>query len=385
MLLLSEKSSNIQCSPPTTRKTRSLTRLAFQSLTGCCIIALASTGATASETQRASYGERIGVYYFPGWSTSEDKKAPDPWKPIRPYPDRIPKLGFYDDAQASIIRQQVEMMKSAGLGFVAFDWYFDSNLHSAHEGAIRAFLKTQTPSQFSFALMWANHDSFPTSLAQWDSMTDYWISNYFRDTRYLRINGKPVVIVMLISFLDAQADHFGWTSTALLQRARALAQRRGFPGIYFIGGAGGRSAQVKSAPAGGFDAFTAYNYNPTPQDDVTPFGFLGLDQLYQSHWAGFIADSPHPLVVPLTSGWDRRPWGGSTNPLRDRAIATPSELEAHIEAGLSVARRLPTENGPMAILCCWNEFGEGSFLEPTTENGNDRLDAVRKALDSTAK
>ncbi len=50
-----------------------------------------------------------------------------------------------------------------------------------------------------------------------------------------------------------------------------------------------------------------------------------LAAAYADHWGWMLDRGAHPYLLPVTSGWDRRPWGGSTDPRHDHS--TPSRQE----------------------------------------------------------
>jgi hypothetical protein len=34
----------------------------------------------------------------------------------------------------------------------------------------------------------------------------------------------------------------------------------------------------------------------------------------------------------------------------------------------------------LGVICCWNEFGEGSYIEPTQKNGFSYLEKIKKVF-----
>jgi hypothetical protein len=83
----------------------------------------------------------------------------------------------------------------------------------------------------------------------------------------------------------------------------------------------------------------------------------------------------------MTSGWDKRPWGGTLNdPGRDLAFSTPDSFEAHLRSAKEVMDRNPEKTMRTGVICCWNEFGEGSYIEPTKKYGTQYLERVKKVF-----
>jgi hypothetical protein len=89
--------------------------------------------------------------------------------------------------------------------------------------------------------------------------------------------------------------------------------------------------------------------------------------------------------VPVTSGWDKRPWGGSPDKMHDQSYSTPREFKEHLESARSVLNRFPGETLRTVVICCWNEFGEGSYIEPTEKWGFQYLQQVKNVFGTRAQ
>jgi len=85
-------------------------------------------------------------------------------------------------------------------------------------------------------------------------------------------------------------------------------------------------------------------------------------------------------MIPMSSGWDRRPWGGSKDPRRDLSVSTPDSFEAHLRAARDYMDKFPDKTQRMGVICCWNEFGEGSFVEPTKTFQMQYLKRIKKVF-----
>jgi len=87
-----------------------------------------------------------------------------------------------------------------------------------------------------------------------------------------------------------------------------------------------------------------------------------------------------PYIIPMTSGWDKGPWGGSTDKEHDKSISTPDTFEKHLRAAKARMDSYPSQSMKTGIICCWNEFGEGSYIEPTKKYGTQYLERVKKVF-----
>lgn len=340
-------------------------------------LALTVSAALANDYQ-------IGVFYFPGW---KDKQAGAPsalpWEPIKRFPEREPLLGWYDEGADDVMRKQLDWMQSFGVDFVVFDWYFVEGRKVVLEHALAAYMRAPNRSKTKFSILWANHSGMPKNLADWQSMVGYWVKYYFPRPEFMRNNGRPIVFVFSADTLKKQAASFGATSKELLDSAQHMARAAGFPGIDFVAGTGAYLSMIESyATDSGYSAFSAYNYQqgPLAPDNTPSHSFQELDDGYRSHWNRFAEKGSLPLIVPMTSGWDKRPWGGSKDPARDNSFSTPDEFSHHLEAAKKFMDANPKLTNRMGVICCWNEFGEGSYVEPTKKDGFIYLDKVKKVF-----
>lgn len=202
------------------------------------------------------------------------------------------------------------------------------------------------------------------------------------------IDGKPAVFLFSQEQLEENAKKFNYTTSKLLAHANSLAQEAGFKGIYFIGATTAIRYWVNEhGLRSGYSAYSAYNYHRGFSGTYNPLkkpshSFHELNEAYQQNWDWILENSPLPYILPIISGWDKRPWGGSGDPLHDNSFGTPEEFEMHLIAAKSMLDKYPSKTNRMAIVCCWNEFGEGSYIEPTKKHGFAYLEKIRKVFGS---
>lgn len=354
----------------------------------CCqrfraILATLFIGLTAS----AFAGDyQIGVFYFPGWKNKQvGAPSPTPWDAIKAFPEREPSLGWYDEGSDSVMRQQLEWMQAYSVDFVVFDWYFIEGRKVALEHALAAYMRAPNRAKTKFSILWANHSGMPKNMTDWQTMVNYWVKYYFTRKEFLQVNGRPVVYIFSADTLRKQAGSFGKTTKELLDNAQSIARSSGFPGIEFIAGTGAYLSMIDIyGKDSGYSAFSAYNYHqgPLTADNTPSHSYKELDQGYRTHWQRFAQKGSLPLIVPMTSGWDKRPWGGSKDPAHDNSMSTPDEFGKHLEAAKTFMDANPTLTNKTGVICCWNEFGEGSFIEPTKKDGFSYLEKVKKVFGS---
>ncbi len=331
---------------------------------------------------------KVGVYYFPGWTSGQVGNAyTEPWDKIRPFPDREPMLGWYRDDDPKVLERQLSWMGGNGIDFVVFGWLWGRNGEPYLEHSVRAYLRAEQKHGVQFSVLWANHTNYIFSRQQFERLFSYWVSEFFLRPGYLRIDGKPAIFIFSADVLNKNAGAIGLQSAELLGIADRIARRAGLPGIAFIGGVGAnQGGGFDYSSRSGYHAWSAYNmHGPAtrPYDSLgrrMSHSYAELDFAYRDHWSWMMEKAELPYIVPVTSGWDKRPWGGSKDPAHDDSRSTPGEFAVHLRAARQVLADRPDRTKNMAVICCWNEFGEGSFIEPTKAGGFKMLEQVRIEL-----
>lgn len=317
---------------------------------------------------------RLGVYYFPGWSPDQL----DRWEKQAGFPERDPVLGWYAEGSPEVADWHIKWAVENGISFFIYDWYWREGREELGAGLNDGFLKARYRDRMQFALMWANHPPFsahtPEQLLE---VTDYWTERFLRQPNYLRVDGLPYVSFFspgeLLSGLGSEED-----VARALESMRERARSRGLPGLHIAVCGGSDRPTIESFGRCGFDSVTAYNYLRTgamvEHSAYRPF-LLG----HAAIWDACHAAGRPPYVPVLTVGWDSRPWHG---PRAERKFARRTEdfreglerLRAWLDASGGAS------GGRMAILEAWNEWGEGSYIEPNAEFGFEDLEAIREVF-----
>lgn len=315
----------------------------------------------------------VGVYYFPGW------KSPSQWHPIRSYPERRPVLGWYREGDPEVADWHIKWAVEHGITFFAYDWYWSQGArqleHALHDG----YFKARYRHYLKFCLLWANHNAPGTSShADCVAVTRHWIEHYFRQTEHLNVGGKPLVIIFSPDRLAADLGSTGVKSA--FDAMRATCREAGFPGLLLVGCVGD-AAQARQAAAEGYDAVTAYNWPgldmPAGQMEAP---YASLLPAYRRNWQHILDSAGIPLLIPLCGGWDSRPWHGANNLVRSGR--TPDLFRQHAQDAARFLE-LSTLDSPLSrcvLVEAWNEFGEGSYIEPHQEFGFGYLDTLREVF-----
>lgn len=320
----------------------------------------------------------VGVYYFPGW------KSASQWHPIQRFPERKPVLGWYREGDAELADWHIKWAVEHGVTFFAYDWYWSQGArqleHALHDGYFNARYRHL----LKFCLLWANHNA-PRTSSHDDCLgvTRYWIENYFHRPEHLTIDGKPAVIIFSPHRLTEDLGSAGVKKA--FDAMRAECQRAGLKGLYLLACVGD-AGQARQAATEGYDAVTAYNWPGLGMSGDSNYApFATLLEGYRRNWEHILAQAPIPLLLPVNGGWDSRPWHGDNNLVRFGR--TPELFKRHLLDAKQLLRTstLKSQISNLVLIEAWNEWGEGSYIQPHNEFGFGYLDAIREVFTDAPK
>ncbi|GJI91825.1 glycoside hydrolase family 99-like domain-containing protein [Duganella hordei] len=329
---------------------------------------------------------KIGVYYFPGWKDNQmGGPFPYPWEKIKPFPEREPMLGWYAEGDIPVMEKQLGWMNQYGIDYVVFDWYWGSDNKTHLDHALNAYLRAKDRHDVQFAIMWTSHSDYMFSLEQFKTIFQFWADRYGFRKEYLRVDGKPVVFIFSAGLLNKNAAKLGMTTAQLLAIGDQIFKDAGLGGVSFIGGVSNGPNGVDYSRQSGWTGFSSYNLHGPALKRFAggrqqTRSYAELAQGYDDQWQYMLSHVEGIYVVPMLSGWDHRPWGASPDPMHDMSIADPVQFQKHLEAARAVMLSEPEKTKKMGVICCWNEFGEGSFIEPTKKFGFSYLEKVKQVF-----
>ncbi len=344
----------------------------------------------------------------PGWSEWELVKAAKPRFAGHVQPN-VPLWGYTDESDPREMARKIDAAADHAIDAFIFDWYWYDDGPFLQRGLDDGFLGAANNRRLGFALMWANHDwvdihpatragkpalLYPGTVtpATFDIICDHVIARYFAHPSYWRINGRPYFSVYDLGFLVRNFGGLDATARALTEFRRRTAAA-GHPGLHLNAVVWGHpilpGERTPAKPEElvarlGFDSVTSYVWiHHVPLPDMQTDYDVVRDRYFE-YWNRTEATLPAPYYPNVTMGWDSSPRarqgesfenvgypfmhtiGGNTPArFRDALRATRDRL-----AGRPADQRILTVN-------CWNEWTEGSYLEPDTRHGMAYLEAVR--------
>jgi len=349
---------------------------------------------------------QIGTWYYPGWKDGALGGQPFPWSRLSGYQDRTPSKGRYPDGEAWVMRAQLAEMASAGLAFVAFDWYHQTatgkpgtvQLNHALDAYLAAPRRLRD--RVRFAINWVTHDGYdPATEAEFEACYEDWTAKYLGHEHYLRIDSRPVIFIFDYLYLKTNAAGTSltgqnWSPTRSMaycwNKANTHTQAAGFQRPFWV--AGPSRPTPNSAVAYAADALdgvcpyqVATTWTGETPDEPYPTTYAGLDAACREHWDWNIANQTPAVILPIHAGWDRGPDGGSSAPNSDGKRPSIAEWRAHLLAAKARMDAAPAKTLLMGVLYAWNEIAEGGMIEPSWGCGRQMLAELRSVFGGQSK
>lgn len=367
----------------------------------------------------------VACYYFPnyhpgdrrneaekgsGWSEWELMKVAKPRFEGHDQP-KVPLWGYTDESDPVEMARKIDVAADHGVDAFIFDWYHYEDGPFLERALDRGFLGAANNRRLKFALMWANHDwidihpyrkgapnrtLYPGKVtpAAFETITDHVIKDYFSHPSYWRIDGAPYFSFYEINKLLASFGGVENTRRAL-DAFREKARRAGIPALHLNAVVWGYSilpGEKTPADPGklveslGFDSVTSYVWIHHFKLPAMQTDYAFAQESYFSYWDRAVTTFKVPYFPNVTMGWDSSPRAHQDDPYGNFGYPfmntisgnTPERFEAALR---TTRRRLERDQGPRVITVnCWNEWTEGSYLEPDTRHGLAYLEAIKKVF-----
>ncbi len=305
------------------------------------------------------------------------------------YQPRIPRdLGHYRLDQVGTIRRQIELAKGAGLhGFVIYTYWFNGRRFL--EGPLETFLADPSLA-FPFCLMWANENL----TRRWDGSEDQILlsqdyrladeppllaefARYFADPRYIRLQGRPVLMVYRPRLIPD-------TAATIARWRRLFRDDHGMDPIFIMAQSFGDEdprpfgldAAVEFPPHKITDRLDQIN----DALDVLDPNFSAEVYDYDAFVEASVQESapPYPLIKTAVPGWDNDPRRQGAGTVLHGV--TPATYQAWLEDLIRRARAHPVFGESLVCINAWNEWAEGAYLEPDVHFGAAFLNATARAV-----
>ena len=364
----------------------------------------------------------VAAYYFPnyhednrnvayhgkGWTEWELVKNAQPRFENHHQPN-VPAWGYTDEADPVQMAQKIDAAADNGIDAFIFDWYMYEDGPFLDSAIDQGFLKAENCERIKFALMWANHDwvdihpyrkgsqhklLYPGEISRerYNEICNTLIEQYFSKPNYWKIEGKPYFSVYDINNFIRSFGSLEATKKAMdYMREKAVAA--GFSGVHWnlvsweqaiLPSEKTPVDNAEMVKLLGFNSVTSYVWIHHVQlpDTITDYNYVRDE--YFKYWDKATAKFKVPYYPNITMGWDPTPrcdlnstWENVGYPFMNIiGNNTPTNFKTALQ--MAKEKLLSKPNGPRILnINCWNEWTEGSYLEPDTINGMKYLEAIR--------
>ncbi len=370
----------------------------------------------------------VAVYYFPNYHMTDERQqarygsAWSEWELVRNAKPRfeghdqpkVPQWGWTDESDPDVMAMKISVAADHGISTFIFDWYWYSGRGFLNNALERGFLKAPNVSRLKFSLMWANHDwyeLFPRTpergeaqliypgavdAATFDEMTDFIVGNYFTHDSYQKIDGCPYFSVYELHRL-VQGLGGNEATREALNRFREKTVRAGFPGLHLnaiVWGVQILPGETALKKPGdliaylGLDSTTSYVWtHHVALDDFPRTSYSKVQRQYFQRADAFVQELPVPYFPNVTMGWDSSPRCSLLTPFVNMGYPfmpvmdgnTPAAFESALREAKDWVDKHPNQYRLITVNS-WNEWTEGSYLEPDRKHGDAYLKAMRNVF-----
>ena len=366
----------------------------------------------------------VGVYYFPNYHVDprNEKKHGIGWtewelmKTARPRFDghrqpRVPLWGYEDEADPLVMEKKIDAAADHGVDYWLFDWYWYDDGPFLNRCLDEGYMQAQNNERVKFCCHWANHhwinlhpakhndprmtDYSGTITSQtFDEMTSFIVENYFKHPSHFNVEGCPYFSIYDLTRL---LESFGGVKETrrALAAFRSKTQAAGFPDLHLNAVVWGNTVlpgeEIIADPAQlvkdlGFSSVTSYVWiHHVAMPDFPLTDYMWVCDQYLAYWDKAEQTFDLPYIPNATMGWDSSPRTVQSD--RFELVGYPftpimaeNTPERFHEALLKIRTRMDQRTGsalPTMNINAWNEWTEGSYLEPDTEYGMGYLEAIR--------
>ena len=374
-----------------------------------------------------SPGFDVAAYYFPNYHPGDRRneerlgKVWSEWELVKGATPRfeghrqpkVPVWGYGDEADPKVMKTKIDAAYRNGVDAFIFDWYWYDDGPFLEDCLNRGFVGSGDE-RVKFALMWANHnweDIFPrnpdkgaaallnrgaVTAETFEKITDHIINDYFSKPNYWKIDGCPYFsIYETYRFIEGMGGKA--KAREALERFRIKTRKAGFPDLHLAAVVWGLqttpgdkdlASQQAMMDYFGFNSCTSYVWVHHAGLDTFPESdYNGVADKYFD-WSGrFTGSIRQPYYPNVTVGWDATPRCDQRFSYRNAGYPcmavmnnnTPENFGKALGKAIKMASMLPAGQRVITINS-WNEWTEGSILEPERQYGMGYLEAIREAF-----
>ncbi len=286
-----------------------------------------------------------------------------------------PKLGTYGTDSPKVSQQHISWCADHGINGLFVSWWGKDHLTEKHLNL--GLLKAANVGRTQFALFYESLGLLDAKDGKRDGVCDFskpevlnaliddfqfLATRYFDHPQYLKLLGRPVVgMYVTRTFRNFTKEHLDQVRKAIDSNVYVIADE------VFIGQQA--SPETARHRPGIFDAHTAYNMfeNINVRDDDTALTFQSREAfpIFRT-WAKettFI-----PTIFPSYKDFrGHKPLPG-----------TPADFATLLDKAKAIASRPNASTPPIILITSFNEWWEGTTIEPAEEYGTEYLNVIQQ-------
>ncbi len=323
---------------------------------------------------------------------------------------RKPLWGYVNEADPNVMQMEIDEAVRHGVNVFIYDWYWFDRRPFLENCLNNGFLGSPNNKNMKFYLMWANHDAnhlWNKALSDSDvgktviwqggiereafeKMCDRIIDKYFRLDNYYRIGDCPVFMIYELSTLINGLSSIENTKSALAWFRQRVVEK-GFKGVHIQ-----ITVRDGISDLSGIDSSEAIDFSSVIDtlniNSVTHYQFCHITDINRDYrdvledvkeiWENAENTYKVPYYAHVSVGWDNNPRFRELHP-RILKNNTPENFEIALRAAKEYTDRI-LEKAPdrpsLITVNSWNEWTEGSYLEPDDTYGYGYLDAIKRVF-----
>jgi hypothetical protein len=369
----------------------------------------------------------VAVYYFPNYHIDPRNEAHfgsgwTEWELVRQATPRfeghiqplVPYWGYADEADPIQMAQKIETAADHGIDVFIFDWYYYDDGLFLERALEQGFMQAPNNDQLKFCLMWANHDyinifpytagterplMFPGIITKetWNIMTDYIIETYFKHSSYWMLDGAAYFSVYDLSKFLAIFESLE-DAKAGIETFRQKTIVAGFKDLHMNAVVWGNinliTGEVVDDPASlladlGFSSVTSYVWfhHAHQEMDYPTDTFDHFMEVYFAYAERAATANILPYFPNVTMGWDSSPRTNQQLPHSNAGYPYTSMIIGNTPEKFQEALKRSRdfmdthlEGNKVLTINSWNEWTEGSYLEPDMIHKMQYLEAVKNVF-----
>jgi hypothetical protein len=272
------------------------------------------------------------------------------------YAHQYPLTGPYDQLDSNLLEYQAALFCLAGIDGVIFDWYGSRNVNDfgeIHEHT-KAMVSALKKAGLKFCVCYEDNTlnmenggnvSAEAAMASGKEVFSWLQQNWFRDGAYVRYQGKPVVLCFGPQYFNNQAQ---WTEIFTVTNKTP----------YFVD---------LDNRYGWADA--SYNWPPMGRSVNGELSIASLQSYLNSFYNGVQKNKPYKVATAFPAFDDCYEDTGGTS-YGNLAYNNGNTFKLTFEAAEAFDPRI-------IQIATWNDYGEGTIIEPTIERGYKELEYLQ--------